>query len=129
MADDGERKPPAKRRQDGTFQPGCSGNPGGRHGSLREVREMSQQMSPEVLRRFFEIAMNPKTPPLAAVAAGKEILDRGYGRSPQTTLSVTADAADIDGGDIGDTSGLTALLVRARLAKAGKLDKPDRDRN
>jgi hypothetical protein len=115
---DGEAKP-VKRRANGTFERGSTGNAGGRPCSVREVRELAQCMSAAALERLFEIGMSPKTPPLAAVAALREVLDRANGRPAQVTVS--ADVGTIDSADIGNTDGLTALLLRAQLHKAGKL--------
>src|SRR5271157_2208178 len=87
------------------FQKGISGNPGGRPPTIREVRELAQKMSKDVLLRLYEIAMDTKCNPMACVAASKEILDRAQGKAVQTALNF----GTVDGDIIadGDTSGLT----------------------
>ena len=111
-----------KKRSSGRpFQKGVSGNPGGRPLSVREVRELAQQITPDVLRRLYEINQDKSNKNLmAAVAAGKEILDRANGKSiqPQVTLGA-------DGITDGETSGSSAPLLRARYENSKKLQPPN----
>ena len=121
MADEKDKQANDVKRQNGRFAPGVSGNPGGRPGrpsTHREITALAQTMSPSALNRLHEIYMDPKTPPLAAVAAAREVLDRAHGRAaqPQVHFDGSSDA-DIDG------TGLTALLQRARLSQQSKREK------
>ena len=107
---DNDEKP--KRVVGKPFQKGVSGNPGGRPPTIREVRELAQKMSKDVLLRLYDILMDTKCNPMACVAAGKEIMDRAQGKAVQTQLNFgTMDGDIISDGDI---SGLTALLARAK---------------
>ena len=120
MDDDDEAKQQEKPKRviGKPFPKGVSGNPSGRPPTLREVRDLAQKMSADVIRRLYEIAMDTKINPMACVAASKEILDRACGKSPQIQLDFGAVDGDIIAD--GDTSGLTALLMRARLEQQNK---------
>jgi hypothetical protein len=63
------------------FQPGRSGNPGGKPKALHELIELCRQHTPAVIKRLSEIVKNGEE--RAAVAAAKELLDRGYGKAKQ----------------------------------------------
>ena len=70
------------------FKPGQSGNPGGRPKGEAEVRALAQAHGPAAIRGLIEIATSPTTQAAVKVAAWRELLDRGYGRAPQS-LDVT----------------------------------------
>ena len=74
-----------ERRSNGRFAKGCSGNPGGRPKQVAEVRELARQHTEAAIARLVAIVENPKSSDAAAVSAAREILDRGYGRSEQST--------------------------------------------
>jgi len=116
-----EKKVPGK-----PFVKGASGNPGGRPATIREVRELAQHMSPAVLERLYEINQDRTGNPMAAVAAGREILDRAQGKAVQPQLTVGMDGNTIGEGD---TSGLSALLMRAKLEQSKKLPPPNGNGN
>lgn len=65
------------------FVKGQSGNPGGRPKAVmpdgRTLAEAAREHSPEALRVLVEALSDPDT----ALAAAKEILDRGFGRPAQ----------------------------------------------
>jgi hypothetical protein len=70
-----------------TFQPGQSGNPGGRRRKSdddRKVEELARTYSVEALKILASIMRSAKTPASARSAAAQAILDRGYGRPRQT---------------------------------------------
>ena len=96
------------------FVKGTSGNPGGSPASIREVRELAQRMSPDVMQRLYEINQDREGNPMASVAAGREILDRAQGKAVQTQVTLGLD----DGIGDGDTSGLSALLLRAKFEQS-----------
>jgi hypothetical protein len=64
------------------FQPGQSGNPGGRPKENNEVKELARNHSQEAIERlaFWMRSDNPK----ASVSASNALLDRGYGKPAQT---------------------------------------------
>jgi hypothetical protein len=65
------------------FQPGKSGNPGGRPKIVGEVQELARSHATAAIETLAEIMQNEKAPCAARVAAASAILDRGYGKPPQ----------------------------------------------
>ncbi len=72
-----------KRGRGRPFEPGTSGNPGGRPRVIVEVRDLARQHGPEIVRALVAIARKGRSES-ARVAACREILDRAYGRTSPT---------------------------------------------
>lgn len=70
------------------WQPGQSGNPGGRPKVIGELRDLARIHTLEALETLTEIMKDKGAPPAARVAAVSHILDRGYGK-PTQTISAT----------------------------------------
>jgi Family of unknown function (DUF5681) len=68
-----------RKANSGSFQPGISGNPGGRPKKLADVQEAAQEHSVDAINTLASIMNNAKAPPAAASA----LLDRGYGKPLQ----------------------------------------------
>lgn len=66
------------------FKKGQSGNPRGRIKKDLDLAEEARKHAEVALNALVEVAANPESPPSARVSAAGEILDRGYGRAPQT---------------------------------------------
>jgi hypothetical protein len=71
------------------FVKGRSGNPGGRVGVPREVRDLARQNSTTAIERLVHWMKSDD--PRASVAACNSILDRGFGR-PAQLLDLSIDA-------------------------------------
>jgi len=78
------------------FKKGQSGNPGGRPKEVAEVRKLAQEHGPAAIDRLAKLMKsdNERT----AVAACEALLNRGYGRPPQSvTLAGEYDGPPIQG--------------------------------
>src|SRR5262245_12383711 len=64
------------------WQPGCSGNPGGRPQASLEVRGLAREHTAEALHTIVEIMRHSRSDAVR-LAAAEAILDRGWGRPAQ----------------------------------------------
>ncbi|MBA9063122.1 hypothetical protein GGQ91_002510 [Methylobacterium fujisawaense] len=64
------------------FQPGQSGNPGGRPKASARVRDAAREHTEAAIQVLVDIAMSGESE-AARVAAANAILDRGYGKPTQ----------------------------------------------
>lgn len=75
------------------FRKGQSGNPGGRPKVLAEVQELARHHAPEVIAELARLAVTARSE-TARIAAGRELLDRGFGRARQS-MEVSMPERDI----------------------------------
>jgi hypothetical protein len=87
------------------FPKGCIGNPGGKPKNpqtirdkqvIADVKELSRLEGPEAVRQRVAIMKDERAPHAARVSAANSLLDRGYGKPPQSvdvTTNVSASAA------------------------------------
>ena len=68
----------------GRFQPGISGNPGGRPKEVGHVRELAREHTEEAIRTLAAIMQDGKEPAAARVRAAECLLDRGWGKAEMT---------------------------------------------
>jgi hypothetical protein len=74
------------------FSKGVSGNPGGRPKVLGEVQELARQHAPSAIVELARLALKAKSE-TARIAAIRELLDHGYGRSRQA-MEISAPVGD-----------------------------------
>lgn len=65
------------------FQPGQSGNPGGRPKELTEIQQLARRHAPDAIETLSGIMRDQSAPPPARVAAAVHLLDRGFGKPAQ----------------------------------------------
>lgn len=65
------------------FQPGQSGNPGGRPKASARVRDAAREHTESAIDVLVSIMTNTDAATAARVAAASAILDRGYGKPTQ----------------------------------------------
>jgi len=73
-----------KRRGPGRpFQPGKSGNPGGRPAVVGHIKDLARKQADQAILTLAEICADIEAPHSARVAAAQALLDRGYGKPTQ----------------------------------------------
>jgi len=75
----------------GRFQPGKSGNPGGRPKALGWSREMARAHTEEAINAAVGIMRKARSPAMARLKAIELILDRGWGKPVSATAIATMD--------------------------------------
>jgi hypothetical protein len=99
------------------FKKGQSGNPGGRVGVPREVRDLARQHSTTAIERLVHWMKSDD--PRASVAACNSILDRGFGR-PAQLLDLSIDAVSRCITELSDDE---MMALEQRLKRGGRCAK------
>lgn len=92
------------------FQPGQSGNPGGRPKMPDDLKNALRLRADDALAVLVEVMADPAAPHAARVAAANAILDRGYGKPTQ---DITAKVQQTDLADA-HLEALRSLSSRTR---------------
>jgi hypothetical protein len=83
------------------FEPGQSGNPGGRPKVIAEVRDLARAYTVEAIEALAGITRDLDASAPARVAAATALLDRAWGKAPQAIT-----------GEGGEGPVLTSIEVR-----------------
>lgn len=101
----------AGKRGNPNWRKGTSGNPGGRPKVTADVRALAQEHTTEAVGALVEIVSDREAPPAARVAAANALLDRGYGRAPQTVdVNVRSVSDFLESLSLGDAAPASAAL-------------------
>ena len=100
------------RDKGGLWVKGVSGNPKGRPPVMPAIRDLAQQFAPEALHTLLTICTDETAPPAARVSAATALLDRGYGKPPQ---SIEAKVQHMDMREM-HLNALKALTLKATEA-------------
>lgn len=74
----------ATRPRGRPFEKGVSGNPRGRPKRDYDIAELARKYSADAIATLATIMIDAGVSPSARVAAANALLDRGYGRAPQS---------------------------------------------
>lgn len=111
------------------FQPGQSGNPGGRPKKARPIIELARRYDTEAIELLAE-AMRSKAAPWAVrVHAAEVILERGHGKAPQV-IQIADDTEALTDDELRASAAehLAAWCAgRSDAAEAGAGDAPESD--
>lgn len=80
-ANSGRTASPARGRP---FQPGSSGNPRGRPRRDFDLAVLARIHTQEAIGTLLQVMQDAKAPASARIAAATVLLDRGWGKPPQT---------------------------------------------
>lgn len=97
------------------WQPGQSGNPGGKSKTEAEIAALARSHAPEMVGLLMEIARNKRQAGTARVMAISELFIRGFGKAPQRVI-LEADAAGMD------NPALQAFVQQALLEAARTIE-------
>jgi hypothetical protein len=73
-------------RSSTSFEPGQSGNPGGRPKGLAEVQQLAREHAPAAVRTLARIMRSRASDDRARIAAAVALLDRGFGKPSPSDL-------------------------------------------
>lgn len=74
----------AARLRGRPFAKGCSGNPRGRPKRDHDIAALAREHAAAAIATLADIMADPYGPPATRVMAANALLDRGYGRAPQS---------------------------------------------
>ena len=64
------------------FQPGVSGNPGGKPRSLYDIQAAARKKSPEAFKTIIKVMEDEKTAPTLKFKCAEIVLERAFGKAP-----------------------------------------------
>lgn len=123
---------PKRKRGNPAWVKGISGNPGGRDRKTEEQKEAQRaleaqcrELTPEALKVIVNIMHNGDTD-RAKLSAAELILERGWGKAPQT---IEAFISPLDGIDIDEQRAIVEALLALEREEAGTIIDVDGTRH
>ena len=91
----------AGKKRGRPFVPGQSGNPGGKPKIIIEVVQAARDRTVQAIETLEKIMLDPKATGSARVSAAIAILERGWGKAPQTmTLKREGEMKDLSDAEL-----------------------------
>ena len=118
IAQSGSAYPPSRLAGLRPWQPGQSGNPGGKGGNYKVVLRLARDYSPQAMERLIELSGSRDE--RVAFTASKEILERAYGKVKETAESEVPDriAPDLSSLSPRQLEALKDAMATIRIATA-----------
>lgn len=105
----------------GRFEKGQSGNPGGRPprrlADGRSLTELAREKTADALAALMAVLEDNRSPAAARVTAATALLDRGWGRPPQTILSIEKELPAGQLSEVDASVRIAAILDAARARR------------
>ena len=106
------------------FVKGQSGNPSGRPAMPAEIREMLYKASPKALKLLVNAVEDEDKPFALRVDCAKTLLDRAYGKAPQSMSIDASVGATVMSTQMSADEMLEAIKEAAKAVSASDGDKP-----
>jgi hypothetical protein len=95
------------------FQPGQSGNPGGRpKGKVKQIAAKAREHAETVIEELAALVVDREAKDSDRIAAGKELLDRGIGKAINISTHVGGPLEDMNEDEVRD------LIEQVRAVRA-----------
>ncbi len=120
-----ESAPSVERPRGRPFEPGKSGNPGGRPKGIDRVRDLCRAKTELAVLTLASIMVNKRVNAGARVRAAQEILDRGWGKPNQPISGPDDGPIKFQDERSEINRKLETMLQAALAAKPDGGDKPD----